>query len=172
AVRGRLRARPAARARHRHRAGGGGDPARRGGGGGGRGAGRARDTGTAVLVFSAAGAGRRVLSARLAMSLGLAWAVAMPALLKAFVGGDALAGVALLVVGASVAVSGLALATACRNPRPFELALVFLAYIGVQGDPSLNAMLDPALSLARHAWLLPAAALVLAVAWPLSLRRR
>lgn len=137
-----------------------------------RGALRERDTGTSALVFSAAGAGRRVLLARLAMSLGLAWAVALPALLRAFAGDDGLAGLALLATGASVAVSGLALSTACRNPRPFELALVFLAYIGIQGDPILNATLDPALSLARHAWLLPAAVLVLAVAWPLSLRRR
>ncbi|KFN51651.1 hypothetical protein N790_04305 [Arenimonas malthae CC-JY-1] len=137
-----------------------------------RGALRERDTGTTAMVFSAAGAGRRVLLARLAMALGLAWAVALPALLRALASDAGLAGAALLVVGASVAVSGLAMAAACRNPRPFELALVFLAYIGVQGDPILNATLDPALSLARHAWLLPSAVLVLAVAWTLSLRRR
>lgn len=137
-----------------------------------RGALRERDTGTTALVFSAAGAGRRVLLARLAMALGLAWAVALPALLRAFAGDDGHAGLALLATGASVAVAGLAMSTACRNPRLFELALVFLAYIGIQGDPILNATLDPALNLARHAWLLPAAALLLAVAWPLSLRRR
>lgn len=133
---------------------------------------RERDTGTTALVFSAAGAGRRVLLARLAMSLGLAWAMALPALLRAFAGDGGLAGAALLAAGATVAISGMALSTACRNPRPFELALVFLAYLGVQGDPILNATLDPALSLSRHARLLPAALCLLAVAWPLALRRR
>lgn len=136
-----------------------------------RGALRERETATAALVFSAAGAGRRVLAARLALSLALAWGLVLPALLRAL-GTDPQAALALAAAGAFVALAGLALGTACRNPRPYELALVFLAYIGVQADPILHAFADPATTLARQAWLLPAAAVLLAVAWPLFLRRR
>lgn len=136
-----------------------------------RGALRERETGTTSLVFCAAGAGRRVLLARLAMAVGLAWGVTLPALLRCLGDPSAAAG-ALLLTGASVAVAGLALGAACRSPRPFELGLVFLAYLGVQGDPLLNTLVEPAATLARHAWLLPASGLVLTVAWPLGLRRR
>ena len=52
------------------------------------------------------------------------------------------------------------------------IAMVFLAYIGIQGDPILNVLADPAANLARQAWLLPASALLLLVAWFLGLRRR
>ena len=131
---------------------------------------RERDTGTASLVFSAAGAGRRILLARLGLALGLAWAVVLPALLRSL--GTDPGPLPLLVTGASVAVAGLALGAGCRNARPFELAMVFLAYIGVQGDPILNVLADPAANLARHAWLLPASALLLLPAWFLALRRR
>lgn len=129
---------------------------------------RERETATADLVFSASGAAKRILGARLAVSLALATGLALPALLRA----DAATALALLAASASVAVIGLALSTACRNPRPFELMLVFLAYIGVQGDPILNPFADPALSLSRHAWLLPAGLALLAIAWSLSVRRR
>ncbi|WP_339826802.1 ABC transporter permease subunit [uncultured Arenimonas sp.] len=131
---------------------------------------RERDTGTASLVFSAAGAGRRILLARLGLALGLAWAVVLPALLRSLATDPG--PLPLLATGASVAVAGLALGASCRNARPFELAMVFLAYIGVQGDPILNALADPAANLARHAWLLPASALLLLPAWFLALRRR
>lgn len=128
---------------------------------------REYDTGTSALVFTASGAAHRVLAVRLAVSLSLALLVVMPALLRAT--GDA--ALALAFAAGTVAVSGLALATALRSPRPFELAMVFIAYIGVQGDPILNAFADPALSLARHAWLLPASLVLLLVAWPIAVRR-
>lgn len=131
---------------------------------------RERETGTAPLVFSAAGAGRRVLVARLGLALGLAWAVVLPAIVRSF--GSEPGPMPLLATGASVAVAGLALGASCRNARPFELGLVFLAYLGVQGDPLLNVLADPAVTLARHAWLLPASALLLVCAWFLALRRR
>src|SRR5690606_15176641 len=115
-------------------------------------------------------AGRRILLARLGLALGLAWAVVLPALLRSL-GADA-GPLPLLATGASVAVAGLAFGASCRNARPFELAMVFLAYIGIQGDPILNVLADPAANLARHAWLLPASALLLLVAWFLALRRR
>jgi hypothetical protein len=128
---------------------------------------REHDTGTSALVFTASGAAYRILAVRLAVSLGLATLVVLPALLRA--GGEG--AVALWLAAATVAVSGLALATALRSPRPFELAMVFVAYIGVQGDPILNAFADPALTLARHAWLLPASLALLLLAWPIAVRR-
>ncbi|GAB2656140.1 ABC transporter permease [Arenimonas aestuarii] len=131
---------------------------------------RERDTGTASLVFSAAGAGRRILVARLGLALGLAWAVVLPALVRS-VGSDP-GPLPLLVTGASVAIAGLALGASCRNARPFELAMVFLAYLGIQGDPILNVLADPGANLARHAWLLPASMLLLLFSWFLGLRRR
>ena len=82
------------------------------------------------------------------------------------------AALAIVAVALSVAVAGLALAALCRNPRPYELAMVFLAYIAVQDDATLNALADPGLSLARHSWLLPAFVAVLAIAWPWMHRRR
>jgi hypothetical protein len=131
---------------------------------------REQETGTAALVFSAAGAGRRVLLARLGLALGLGWAVVLPAIVRSI--GTEPGPLPLLVTGASVAVAGLALGAGCRNARPFELGLVFLAYLGVQGDPLLNVLADPAANLARHAWLLPASALLLVSAWFIALRRR
>ena len=78
----------------------------------------------------------------------------------------------LVVVATTIALSGLALGAACRNPRPFELSLVFLAYIGIQGDATLDAFTVPATTLARHLWLLPASAALLLVAWSAVVRRR
>ena len=128
---------------------------------------REHETGTSALVFSASGAAHRILAVRLAVSAALAILVVLPALLRAT--GDG--GMALVMAALTVAVSGLALATALRSPRPFELAMVFIAYIGLQGDPILNAFADPALTLARHAWLLPTSLALLLVAWPLAVRR-
>lgn len=132
---------------------------------------RERDTGTAALVFSAAGAGWRLLAVRMAVSVALALAVVAPSLLRAFAT-DPLSGIALVATAGTVALAGLALAAACSNPRPYELALVFLAYIGVQGDATLAALADPAANLARHAWLLSASAVLLIVAWSAAIRRR
>lgn len=131
---------------------------------------RESETATAALVFSASGAARRILAVRLAFSFALAVGLALPTLLRSL--DNPMIVAALLAAAATIAVSGIALATACRNPRPFELAMVAMAYIGVQGDALLNPFVDPAASLARHAWLLPAFVVLLAVAWPLSVRRR
>lgn len=130
---------------------------------------RERDTGTTGLVLTAPGAAWRLLAARALVSCGLALALVAPSLLRALPGPTA---AAIVIVALSVGLGGLALAVLFRNPRPFELAMVFLAYIAVQGDATLNPLADPALSLARHAWLLPGALLLLGLAWPLMHRRR
>ena len=132
---------------------------------------RERDTGTGALVFTASGAAWRLLGVRVAVSVALALGVAAPSLLRALATdpGAALSGA---VVATSIAVSGLALGAACRSPRPFELALVFLAYIGIQADATLDPFTAPAATFARHAWLLPAAIALLLVSWSAVVRRR
>ena len=132
---------------------------------------RERDTGTAALVFTASGAAWRLLRARVAVSVVLALAVVAPSLVRTLAG-DPYTAFALVVVAASVALAGLALGAACRNPRPYELALVFLAYIGVQGDALLDPFTSPATTLARHLWVLPASVLLLVAAWSAAVRRR
>ena len=112
---------------------------------------------------------RRLLAARVLVSCTLSLALVAPSLLRAIPGTTALA---IVAVALTVAIAGLALAALCRNPRPYELAMVFLAYIAVQDDATLNALADPGLSLARHSWLLPAFVAMLAIAWPWMLRRR
>ena len=132
---------------------------------------RERDTGTAALVFTASGAAWRLLRVRAAVSVLLAVGVVAPSLLRALAA-DPQAALALVVVATTIALSGLALGAACRNPRPFELSLVFLAYFGIQGDATLDAFTVPATTLARHLWLLPASAALLLVAWSAVVRRR
>ena len=122
-------------------------------------------------MFTASGAAWRLLRARVAVSVVLALAVVAPSLVRTLAG-DPYTAFALVVVAASVALAGLALGAACRNPRPYELALVFLAYIGVQGDALLDPFTSPATTLARHLWVLPASVLLLVAAWSAAVRRR
>lgn len=133
---------------------------------------REHDTRTAALVFTAAGMRNRLLAARVLVGVGLAWAVTLPALLRLAVQQPE-AALAVAVAGASVALWGLALGALFRNARPFELVLVLSAYVSVQGALVLNAMVDPALTLAGHAMALPLALMVLVLAWrPLVARAR
>jgi phage-related holin len=127
---------------------------------------RERDTGTGALVFSAANAQRRMLAIRTLVALTFAVIPVLPALIRLSVLQPEMAA-ALLLTAASVAFSGLAIGVICRNPRPFELLLVALAYAGAQGEPLLNVATDPAFSVAAHAVILPAVAIFLVVLWPL-----
>lgn len=126
---------------------------------------RERETGTGVLVFAAAGAARRLLLARTGVALVLAFGSVLPALLR-FGVAEPLPTLALLLTAAGVATAGLAIGALCRNPRPFELLMVMLAYIGVQGDGLLAAVAQPEWAIARQALLLPAMAIVLLLCWP------
>ncbi|KFN47384.1 hypothetical protein [Arenimonas composti] len=131
---------------------------------------RERETGTAAMVFSAPGAGWRLLGVRLAASVLLALGVVLPALVRAGMSGSGTLA-ALVATAVAIAVVGLALAAACRNPRPFELLLVFVAYIGVQGDPLLNPFADPPATLARQGVVIAVAVALLLGAWAVSIRR-
>ncbi|MEO6689101.1 MAG: ABC transporter permease [Dokdonella sp.] len=126
---------------------------------------RERESGTGPLLFVAAGAARRLLVARIGVALVLAVLAVAPALLHPFAGNH-VAAIALLLVAANVAFAGLALGIACRNPRPFELLLVVLAYAGVQGQGPLAVLSDPRGALLLHALVLPALIAIVVVLWP------
>lgn len=84
----------------------------------------------------------RLLAARVLVSVGMAWLVTLPALLRLGVQHPT-AAVAVAVSGASFALWGLALGALFRKGRPFELVLVAAAYVSVQGALVLNALTDP-----------------------------
>ncbi len=126
---------------------------------------RERESDTAALLFTAVGIRWRLLSVRIAVGLTPAWAATLPAMLR--LSEDApMAALATLVCGASVALWGLASATVARSPRLYELAMLLLAYVSIQGALALNPLDDPLTTLGWHAALLPAALLALAVGWP------
>ena len=126
---------------------------------------RERESGTAALLFSAADVQRRMLFVRVGVALGLAVLSVLPALLRLSLG-DPLILLALIMTAASIAVAGIAVGAACRNPRPFELLLVASAYAGIQGHALLNPTTDPAATIALHGILLPAFSVLLVVLWP------
>jgi hypothetical protein len=93
---------------------------------------------TLELVATAPGALRRLLAARATMLVGLAWAATAPGLLHESLAHPAMAATA-SVLGASIALWGLATATLARNSRPFELVFLVVAYATTQGAPWLDA---------------------------------
>lgn len=93
---------------------------------------------TTELVGTAPGAARRLLLARGAMLVGLAWIAVAPALLHASFGHPAMTAAG-LVLGASIALWGLAAALLTRSSRPFELVFLCVAYATSQGLPWLDA---------------------------------
>lgn len=125
---------------------------------------REHETRTAALVFTAPGMRHRLLLARVAVGVGLAWLATLPALLRLAVQHPG-AGLALLVAGASVALWGMALGAMFRNARPYELLLVGAAYASVQGALVLDVLQDPATTSTWHAMGLPLAAALLAMGW-------
>ncbi|MDB5970822.1 MAG: hypothetical protein JWQ90_3272 [Hydrocarboniphaga sp.] len=126
---------------------------------------RERDTDTRALLFTAAGASRRLLTARIVAALVLAIVPVLPALIRA-AGIDWIAPIALLMTAALVAIAGLSLGVLCRNPRPFELLLVMFGYLGAQGESTLNPFVQPASTVAQQLIMLPLFALVLFALWP------
>jgi hypothetical protein len=117
---------------------------------------REQETRTAGLVFTAASARLRLPLARLLVSIGLAWAVTAPAMLRMASSQPAIA-LATLVVGASIVLWGMAVGALARNGRPFELALLAVGYGGMQGAALLNVIVAPADTLRWHLLGLPVA---------------
>jgi hypothetical protein len=126
---------------------------------------RERETGTGPLLFVAEGAARNLLLARVGVALVLAVLAVAPALLH-LSASEPLAASALLLGAANVAFAGLALGIACRNPRPFELLMVVLAYAGVQAQGPLAVVANARGTLLLHALALPLLAATIGVLWP------
>ena len=93
---------------------------------------------TLELVATAPDARRRLLKARAAMGVGLAWIAIAPGLLHEAFAHPAI-GAAAVVLGASIALWGLAAGVLTRSSRPFELVFIVVAYATSQGLPWLDA---------------------------------
>jgi hypothetical protein len=126
---------------------------------------REHETRTAALVFTAPGMRTRLLQVRALVAVGLAWLLVLPAILRLAVVNPQ-AALSALVVGASLAAWGMATGVLFRNGRMFELALLALAYIGVQGGLLLNVAVAPMDTLRWHLLGLPLALAILAIGWP------
>ncbi len=125
---------------------------------------REHETHTTALVFTAPGMRARLLQVRAIVAVGLAWLLVLPALLR-LAAVHPQAAVATLVVGVSLASWGMATGVLFRNGRMFELALLALAYIGVQGGLLLNVAVAPMETLRWHLLGLPLALAILAIGW-------
>jgi hypothetical protein len=117
---------------------------------------REQETGTAGLVFTAASARLKLPAARAIVSIGLAWVVTLPAMLRMAASEPTIA-LATLVVGASIALWGMAVGAVARNGRPFELVLLAVGYGGMQGAALINVIVAPADTLRWHLLALPIA---------------
>lgn len=122
------------------------------------------ETRTEALVFTAPSMRKRLLAARAFVGVGLAWALALPALLRMAVMSPQIAA-ATLVVGISLVIWGMAIGALSRNGRLFELLMLAGAYLSVQGAWLLNVAVDPINTLRWHLLLLPMGLGMLAVGW-------
>lgn len=93
---------------------------------------RESETRTASLVFTAPGAGILLTTARLTSAVLLSLLAVAPLLLRSMLTSFSIFGSAILVATA-IAALGLACGALFRSPRPYELAMVCMAYVGVQG---------------------------------------
>ncbi|MEO8010310.1 MAG: hypothetical protein ABI650_01560, partial [Dokdonella sp.] len=126
---------------------------------------RERDTHTTELVMTASGAASRLRLARTVTAVAIAVSAVTPALLR-LVAQSPNDAAMLGLVAVNVALSGLASAALCRSPRVYELAMVFVAYIGIQHAGPLAVMsLTPSL-IAFHVILLPSCLLAIWLLWP------
>lgn len=126
---------------------------------------REREYGTAALTFSAPSAVRRLLIARLTVSVGIVLALSLPGLVR-LAATEPAAAFALLAVSVAVASWGLAAGALFRNPRPFELALTVAAYVSLQGAAIFDVRTDPLHAAITHSAAAALAWAVLAITWP------
>jgi hypothetical protein len=126
---------------------------------------RERESGTAAFIYTAADARSRLLIVRTLTALAVSTVPVLPALSRLSATHPEIAA-ALLLTAASVAIAGLAIGALCRNPRPFELLLVMLAYVGVQGQTTLNGVSNPASTISQHLLVLPIVCALLLLLWP------
>lgn len=131
---------------------------------------RERAHGTGALVFTAPNALPRLLSARFLVGVAMLCALSLPALLR-MIASEPLSALAALTAIVSIASWGLCLGALCRNPRPFELLMLCVAYVCLQGAALFAVTTQPAWTLSVHAIGLLPAWLLLAWAWPRLARR-
>ena len=117
---------------------------------------RERETRTGGLVFTAASARLKLPVARAVVSIGLAWAVTLPAMLRMALSEPVVA-LATLAVGASLALWGMAIGALSRNGRPYELLMLVVGYGGMQGAAMINVIVSPEVTLRWHLLGLPIA---------------
>ncbi len=123
------------------------------------------DTGTGALVFSSPRVLWRLLGVRFVVGLLLAVGVVLPALLKLLAMGGT-GGVALLVISASLVAWGLALGLVCRNPRIFELLMLAITYVAIQGAAIMDVLKAPMATVASHGLALLVAIALVLWRWP------
>lgn len=126
---------------------------------------RESEHGTGGLVFTSPGILRRLLIARFITGFLLLLALISPSLLR-LLASTPCGAFACVLVSASIVSWGLSLGALCRSPRPFELALVALVYLGLQGANIFDVSTDPLATAQWHALALIPAWLLLAWAWP------
>jgi ABC-type transport system involved in multi-copper enzyme maturation permease subunit len=131
---------------------------------------RERDHGTGALVFTAPNALARLLAARFLVGFAMLFALSLPALLR-MLASEPLSALAAVTAMVSIASWGLSLGALCRNSRPFELLMVCVAYVCLQGAALLAVTTQPVWTLTVHAIGLLPAWLLLAWAWPRLARR-
>ena len=126
---------------------------------------RERDHGTSGLVFTAPGVTWRLAAARWLVSVALLTLLSLPGLVRlALTAPEGALAVTAIIL--SLATWGLAAAAVFRNPRPFELAMVACAYVGVQGAAVFDITLAPLSTAAGHALGLVPAVVLLVALWP------
>ena len=117
---------------------------------------REQETRTGGLVFTAASARLKLPVARAVVSIGLAWAVTLPAMLR-MASSEPVVALATLAVGASLALWGMAIGALSRNGRPYELLMLVVGYGGMQGAAMINVIVSPEVTLRWHLLGLPIA---------------
>ncbi len=125
---------------------------------------REQETRTAGLVFTAPASSLRLPLVRALVCIGLAWAATLPALLR-LAAIQPTAAWAMLAIGASLALWGMACGALFRNSRLFELLALGAAYTGVQGAALMHVLVAPTHTLRWHLLALPVALLALALGW-------
>ncbi|TZF90204.1 ABC transporter permease [Cognatilysobacter lacus] len=124
---------------------------------------REREHRTGALVFTGEGAVPRLLASRLVVSVLMLVGVSLPALLR--LGATSPAGaLAAVVVIVSIASCGIAFGALFRTARPFELALVALVYVALQGATVFDA--GAGATLLGHLAAIALASIVVVTAWP------
>lgn len=131
---------------------------------------REQETRTSGLVFTAPAAHRRLTLVRACVSLGLAWAVTLPAMLRLAVTQPE-AALAALAIGASLTFWGMAIGALSRNGRLFELLALSFAYAGLQRAAMANVLVAPADALHWHLLALPIALALLLLSPGIPLRQ-